>query len=98
MINTNLSFLHWFLNLPHGNTVRNPSVKLNFVVLNSPKTMGDKIKLVYIHNSKVDIMSEIWFLRKINGGACKFIYNVILQIMTHHQFMAQFFNLPIKCV
>ena len=39
--------------------------KLSKMVLEILTTVDDQIKLYYIHNNKVDNISEIWFPQKI---------------------------------
>ena len=68
MINTNLLFLHWWLDWSPDETVKNLLVRLKHTVLNSPTAAGGQIKLNYIGNNKVDTISELWFPQNITGS------------------------------
>ena len=60
------------MNLSPGKTEINNLVELKHMVLNSPATLGDQIKLNYIHNNKVDTISDM-DPPKDNCGTCNFM-------------------------
>ena len=57
-MNTNLSFIHWFLNYSSGETGRKTSVKLDKIIFNIPST-GVKNWINSIYYNKVKIISDM---------------------------------------